>query len=1275
MHSLFKQLVLSLKTLNIFGSFRTTDDEYESRSERISTRLFLILFVSSIIIIIIYTSQIDVTNTIEVKNPSYEQYQSLNSKHSQTLRCPCENLAIKYNLFASLQPKFHQLCSSDFIGEDWINAVDATATRLVSDDFSYIGSLIFSAFAAFCQIANDTIQNNLQVFDSTEFITDEILQPNIFFEQSNSIIQSFQSSTQLTYYQSFAISQYFIRMNQLLSSLFSNVKFEIQFNGLYWSTTVLDHTYSNSTCNCSILNMCTDPLTLEDHRLSSNQSLLYSIPGLLKGCYLIDALRESTLECFYDPSCISTIKEYLSISSILTKPLNESLNNQFNRSSTIDELLSKGMTDHWIQNISHENYYQQCQVSSCTYAYMSKYGFIYIITTLIGLIGGLTKVLRTIIHPIVKAFRARFYPKPAQIMVVIPKISLIERIRRFNYFSKSISNPLEIKKQIITTRVFFILLIFSCIILISYYSTIPVSISYQIKSPTFDQYLALENQQRTNPSFICPCSTLAISYETFVNIKYVLHPFCNAKSLQQILISIMSTQLFLLIDFRKASKPFFEGLVALCELSVEHIDKNINSFNSSTFITNLVYNPIVFEKKIDEVINTFKSSTEISLLNILNFLSTMERNNLLFNTQGTNFQIAWVPNEMSSYLDAYVSPYLYNLNTSNIEASCDCLYSIECQEQMALYSVENYMPVISQYMDGFVRSCLAFEGLRYSNLGCLFNQTCFQSMLNILGLTSADKLDSNDLNQISFQSNTTIAELLQQLFVNQWNISVSHQNFYEQCRPNSCTYALSKKNSFWILLTILLSLVGGLVKILQFLVPHFIQLIYSSCKQNSNEQRRQSNLSFQLILKKIKDSNMFSSENPLDNDEYHKQTQILSTRVFIVVFLICIISLTIFSSQKTFTKTVRYENPTIEQYEYLYKDHREALQCPCQQISIKQKTFLSLQPTFHQICQSRFIDSHWAAVLAIMPKLSRETYGFYDFRLLGGPIFRTIASLCQFSSITIEEKLVSFYDSQFISTHTISQESLIRQGESAINLFISNIEHIWLTELLINRHTMHKNQLLPAAAPTVVIVGQIFNSTYVQLEATSTTFNDSLVCSCRRDPTCIIPAAVYTSNVTIMNFKPVFFIPGFYSGCYIVESTFKSNLHILYNQSWIDEFRNLIQYDYYSPIEFQTPALNKSVQSQYNLTTSIENIAKHLMIENWNPFINYSSYYEQCQPTECSYTYTVKSDFIYIFTTIIALIGGLMTILQLIIPRAVKFIRNCFSKRQQQTPIQVIALT
>jgi hypothetical protein len=87
-------------------------------------------------------------------------------------------------------------------------------------------------------------------------------------------------------------------------------------------------------------------------------------------------------------------------------------------------------------------------------------------------------------------------------------------------------------------------------------------------------------------------------------------------------------------------------------------------------------------------------------------------------------------------------------------------------------------------------------------------------------------------------------------------------------------------------------------------------------------------------------------------------------------------------------------------------------------------------------------------------------------------------------------------------------------------------------------------------------------------------------------------------------------------------------------------------------------ALNSSLPSNYSTNSIIQELIDNLMIEQWNPSPIYERYYNECQPTHCTHTVEKRNDVLYIVTTLFAIAGGLITVLKLVVPRLVKFIRK-----------------
>lgn len=79
------------------------------KQERWSTRIYIVLILMALYILAIYKGLGSETSRITVRNPSQELFESLQKKYASTLDCPCSTIAIQYQDFVQIQPKFHQV--------------------------------------------------------------------------------------------------------------------------------------------------------------------------------------------------------------------------------------------------------------------------------------------------------------------------------------------------------------------------------------------------------------------------------------------------------------------------------------------------------------------------------------------------------------------------------------------------------------------------------------------------------------------------------------------------------------------------------------------------------------------------------------------------------------------------------------------------------------------------------------------------------------------------------------------------------------------------------------------------------------------------------------------------------------------------------------------------------------------------------------------------------------------------------------------------------------
>ena len=135
--------------------------------------------------------------------------------------------------------------------------------------------------------------------------------------------------------------------------------------------------------------------------------------------------------------------------------------------------------------------------------------------------------------------------------------------------------------------------------------------------------------------------------------------------------------------------------------------------------------------------------------------------------------------------------------------------------------------------------------------------------------------------------------------------------------------------------------------------------------------------------------------------------------------------------------------------------------------------------------------------------------------------------------------------------------------------------------------------------------------------------------------------------------------PGLLKGCIYVDDIFLSDLHCFFDQACLDKFISLYNYDL--PTRLPLPeatrtmrALSSDIPSRFSPNDTFDTIFNALMIEEWIIKGDFDRYYAECAPASCTYSYSQRLDIIYMATTIVALFGGLVVILRLLVPIGVK---------------------
>jgi hypothetical protein len=399
----FSKLKRYLSTFNVFSSVPPTTDAYELQNERISTRLFIILLTIILTILLLYTSLESVTKTVNVKTPTLAQYSQLYASYPQSLTCPCAQISINYEKFLHVEYSFHQVCSSIFVTENWINYLTTAygAIILYPSDFRWTGPSTFQGLSVFCDLINRTVSDSLTRFYSSQYVSASVIPLELFDLQAQSLVDQFILSTTNAFLLSLSMIRGTIQGNALLPGLLTNYKLIVSNDN---KTTFSSPNYY-SGCNCATSPACIQLSAIYNY---STAITLFTVPGVYTGCYIIESLLQSTLECFYDQICINKLQSYtVSSSKMNVAALNSSLPSQYFTNSTIEDLIDQLMVEQWNSSKIYDGYYNVCQPAQCTYTHQTRNDIIYVVTTLIGLVGGLITVLKVVVPLLVKLVRRK----------------------------------------------------------------------------------------------------------------------------------------------------------------------------------------------------------------------------------------------------------------------------------------------------------------------------------------------------------------------------------------------------------------------------------------------------------------------------------------------------------------------------------------------------------------------------------------------------------------------------------------------------------------------------------------------------------------------------------------------------------------------------------------------------------------------------------------------------------------------------------------------------
>jgi hypothetical protein len=163
-------------------------------------------------------------------------------------------------------------------------------------------------------------------------------------------------------------------------------------------------------------------------------------------------------------------------------------------------------------------------------------------------------------------------------------------------------------------------------------------------------------------------------------------------------------------------------------------------------------------------------------------------------------------------------------------------------------------------------------------------------------------------------------------------------------------------------------------------------------------------------------------------------------------------------------------------------------------------------------------------------------------------------------------------------------------------------------------------------------------------------------CACDLHTNCTAQATFVNTDSPSENIS----IMGLRIGCTPTESFLSSTLACFYNSSCINLIYDQLHYN--NTIDMPL-FIN---MSRFTTDTLLIDLVNELFVENWLTRIHYSSYFDQCSPSLCSYTYIEQVNLFYTVTLLLGLYGGLSFVLKWFCPRIIRLLVTVYECRKKR---------
>ena len=826
-----------LLQLNLFGKSSSTAQT--TAKECLATRIYLCLLITSLLLVTVVSTLIVRTVDRVESTPSLARFLLLSSLYSATLQCPCSKYGISFNSFVIIHAHFHQVCSSDFIQQTWIDSIyhppNHSAASL--DDIRPMLSFFWKTIAGLCEICDQTWNQTLSDFTASYLLTPIATDEPLLRSQVQAALNTQITLARATLSRNLLAIRQSISGNQLVSALTTNFFLRRSSTDTNQSTVLKMSPRSVNKCSCLNNKGCPRPANVIDD--SHKHSII--IPGMMVDCLMVDGTFSSTLECYYQSTCFSLL--HPPSSSINIQLLSDTTNKHFSPNDSVQRLLDEMMIDQIIQDIHLDSFYSQCNPSSCSYSYSQRFNALYSFTILIGVFGGLSTLLRVVAVLLAEGIlrrRNRHSPGSGVIQAATAERcqSLLRLLRQqmiiLNLFErKTARTSHNILHETRLTRLFILIFTLSSIIVTLYIVLVQQNHLITVPSPSISVYQQLLTDH--SDTLQCPCSHISVSYDHFINLSFVLHQVCSSDwifpawldfvtSFDPTLLPLWTETPFAR-DFRTVGASYFQLLATFCSLAQTTIEDAQRVFTQTHFVNDRLLSPSLFLPQTEYIIDSFINTTADDFKRTFEWIQAMFFENYFLT--GSNINVDITIDEIGQVKMDEASLQLASEITHHavsLYGYCTCSeLSQGCSIQSVIFTNATNFFEFEQVFYELHIGCTPLWGFFNSKINWWYNSTylinIYQTYAIITDIQSPPMITNLNASVPSRFQDVLMQDLLSEMLLERWiNTNASFEHFYAACAPLSCSYTIVQRRSILVISLLLISICSGLNRGLRLLV-------------------------------------------------------------------------------------------------------------------------------------------------------------------------------------------------------------------------------------------------------------------------------------------------------------------------------------------------------------------------------------------------------------------------------------------------------------------------